>query len=69
MRRLFLAAKLFGHLAEVLGQPAILGEVGLSLSVAGVAVVDARTYSAIVMMVILTTLVTPPALKWRFGAA
>ena len=46
----------------------IFANIGLSLSVAGVAVVDARTYSAIVMMVILTTLVTPPALKWRFGA-
>lgn len=46
----------------------IFANIGLGLSVAGVAVLDARTYSAIVMMVILTTLVTPPALKWRFGA-
>jgi len=46
----------------------IFANIGLGLSIAGQPVLDARLYSAIVMMVILTTLVTPPALKWRFGA-
>jgi Kef-type K+ transport system membrane component KefB len=45
----------------------IFANVGLGLSLFGRPVIDARTYAAIVMMVILTTLVTPPALKWRFG--
>lgn len=45
----------------------VFANVGLGLHIGGVAVVDSRTYAAIVMMVILTTLVTPPALKWRFG--
>lgn len=46
----------------------IFANLGLGVSVAGRPVVDANTYSAIVMMVILTTLMTPPALKWRFGS-
>jgi hypothetical protein len=29
--------------------------------------VDAAIYSAIVIMVVVTTLVTPPALKWSFA--
>jgi Kef-type K+ transport system membrane component KefB len=45
----------------------VFANLGLGLSVAGITLVDGRTYSAIVMMVILTSLVTPPALKWRFG--
>jgi hypothetical protein len=31
---------------------------------ARVAVVDASTFGAVVIMVLVTTLVTPPALKW-----
>jgi Kef-type K+ transport system membrane component KefB len=46
----------------------IFANVGLGLSVASQPVLDPTLYSAIVMMVILTTLVTPPALKWRFGS-
>lgn len=46
----------------------IFANLGLGLSVVGRPVVDASLYSAIVMMVILTTLLTPPALKWRFGS-
>lgn len=42
----------------------IFANIGLSLSVKGERVVDAATYSAVVVMVIVTTLVTPPALKW-----
>jgi Kef-type K+ transport system membrane component KefB len=30
-------------------------------------IIDAATYSAVVMMVMLTTLVTPPLLKWSLG--
>ena len=46
----------------------IFANLGLGISVAGRPIVDPSTYSAIVMMVILTTLMTPPALKWRFGS-
>ena len=46
----------------------IFANLGLGVSVLGRPVVDASTYSAIVMMVVLTTLMTPPALKWRFAS-
>jgi Kef-type K+ transport system membrane component KefB len=45
----------------------IFANIGLMLSVGEHPLLDATTYSAIVAMVILTTLVTPPALKWSFG--
>ncbi len=45
----------------------IFANIGLSLSVAGHAVIDQRLYAAIVMMVITTTLVTPPALSWSMA--
>jgi hypothetical protein len=35
--------------------------------VAGRAVIDRTVFSAIVVMVILTTIITPAALKWSFG--
>jgi Kef-type K+ transport system membrane component KefB len=53
----------------------IFANVGLGLSIGGERIVDLATYSAVVVMVIVTTLVTPPALKWslsrggRVGAA
>ena len=45
------------------------GEVGLIFASIGKAlnVVDDATYSAIVIMVIVTTLITPPAMKWTLG--
>jgi Kef-type K+ transport system membrane component KefB len=43
----------------------IFANAGLSLSVAGKPVISADTFSALVVMVIATTLVTPPALAWR----
>ncbi len=50
------------------------GEVGLifaaegaKLKVEGEPVVNAGTYSAVVVMVMLTTMVTPPLLKWAMG--
>ena len=45
----------------------IFANIGLGLVVAGERIVDAATFSAIVVMVIVTTIVTPPALKWSLG--
>ena len=45
----------------------IFANIGLGLVVAGERIVDAATFSAIVVMVIVTTMVTPPALKWSLG--
>ena len=42
----------------------IFANIGLGLTIGGVAVIDRSTYSAVVLMVIVTTLVTPPALRW-----
>ncbi len=42
----------------------IFANVGLGLTVSGERVVDQPIFSAVVIMVIVTTLVTPPALKW-----
>lgn len=45
----------------------IFANVGLSLMIAGKSVVSNETYSAIIVMVILTTMVTPPLLKWSLS--
>jgi Kef-type K+ transport system membrane component KefB len=45
----------------------IFANIGLTLVVRGEHVVDAATYTAVVIMVMLTTLITPPALKWSLG--
>ena len=45
----------------------IFANIGLSLTVAGERIVDGAEFSAIVVMVIVTTLVTPPALKWSLS--
>jgi len=45
----------------------IFANVGLGLSVAGRPVLDQSVFSAIVVVVILTTIATPPALKWSLG--
>ena len=42
----------------------IFANIGLSLTVRGERIVDPAVFSAIVVMVIVTTIVTPPALKW-----
>lgn len=42
----------------------IFANIGLGLTVGGERIVDAGIFSAIVIMVILTTLLTPPALAW-----
>lgn len=45
----------------------IFANIGLGLSVGGRAVLDRNTFSAVVVMVILTTLLTPFALKASLG--
>jgi Kef-type K+ transport system membrane component KefB len=47
------------------------GEVGLIFAAVGakLGVVDPRTYGAVVIMVMVTTFVTPPALTWAFKRA
>jgi Kef-type K+ transport system membrane component KefB len=45
----------------------IFANMGLSLRLGGQPVLGADTYSAIVIVVIVTTLVTPPALRWSLG--
>jgi Kef-type K+ transport system membrane component KefB len=44
----------------------IFGAIGMGLHVGGKPIIDQTTYSAVVIMVIVTTLVTPPALAWAF---
>jgi Kef-type K+ transport system membrane component KefB len=45
----------------------IFANIGLGLTLNGSPVVDGAVFSAIVMMVIATTMVTPPALKWSLS--
>jgi len=45
----------------------IFASIGLTLVVHGEHIIDAATYSAVVIMVMVTTLITPPALKWSLG--
>jgi Kef-type K+ transport system membrane component KefB len=42
----------------------IFANVGLALAIGGERIVDASTFSAVVVMVIVTTMAAPPALKW-----
>jgi len=43
----------------------IFASIGATLTIAGERVIDAAVYSAVVMMIALTTLMTPPLLVWR----
>ena len=45
----------------------IFASIGAALMVGGERVVDTSVYSAVVIMVIVTTMVTPPLLKWGLG--
>jgi Kef-type K+ transport system membrane component KefB len=45
----------------------VFAALGLSYTVGALPLLDQRGYTAIVTVVVLTTLVTPPALKWSFG--
>lgn len=47
----------------------IFANIGLALTIKGERVIDAATYSAVVVMVIATTMITPPALKWSLSRA
>jgi Kef-type K+ transport system membrane component KefB len=47
----------------------IFANIGLGLSVAGEPIVDAHIFTAVVIMVMITTLVTPPALTWSIRRA
>jgi len=47
----------------------IFANMGLALMVAGTPVINQSVFSAVVMMVIATTMITPPALKWSFQRA
>ena len=47
----------------------IFANVGAGLMLDGVPVIGPATFSAVVVMVIVTTLVTPPALKWSLERA
>ena len=47
----------------------IFANMGTALVLAGTPIITPPLYSAIVVMVIVTTLVTPPALKWSLGRA
>ncbi len=47
----------------------IFANIGLGLAVAAERVVDEALYAAVVMMVLVTTMITPPALKWSLGRA
>ena len=42
----------------------IFANIGLTLLVAGERIVDQSVFSAVVVMIIVTTMITPPALKW-----
>jgi Kef-type K+ transport system membrane component KefB len=45
----------------------IFASMGISLRLGGESVIGPAEYSAVVIMVIVTTLVTPPALKWSLA--
>jgi len=44
----------------------IFAGIGLSLAVKGERILDDATFSAILIMVMVTTIVTPPLLQWSF---
>jgi Kef-type K+ transport system membrane component KefB len=46
----------------------IFAGIGLTMSIGGHPVVSTAIYSGVVIMVMITTFVTPPLLKWRFAA-
>lgn len=45
----------------------IFANIGLGLRVGGQSVIEGATFSAVVVMVIVTTMITPPALKWSLS--
>jgi Kef-type K+ transport system membrane component KefB len=47
----------------------IFANIGAAMTLNGKPVIDGPTFSAVVVMVIVTTMFTPPALKWSMGRA
>lgn len=47
----------------------IFANIGLGLTLAGERILSESIFSAVVLMVIVTTLITPPALKWSIARA
>ena len=45
----------------------VFANVGLALTVAGQPIVNEVCFAAVMVMVVVTTLVTPPALKWSLN--
>ena len=45
----------------------IFANMGVALAVVGERIVTSETFAAVVVMVVVTTLVTPPAIRWRLG--
>lgn len=45
----------------------VFANIGLTLSLRGEPIIDTAIFSAVVIMVIVTTMVTPPALKWSLS--
>lgn len=45
----------------------IFASIGMTLSIAGAPIIDQAIFSAVVIMVIVTTMATPPALQWSLG--
>jgi Kef-type K+ transport system membrane component KefB len=45
----------------------IFANIGLGLTLMGERIISASTYSAVVVMVIVTTMLAPPGLKWSLG--
>ena len=45
----------------------IFANVGLTLSLHGRPILDQSTFAAVLVMVVVTTMVTPPALKWSLS--
>jgi Kef-type K+ transport system membrane component KefB len=45
----------------------IFANIGMALTIGSERIIDQSTYSAVVVMVIVTTMVTPPLLKWSIG--
>jgi len=45
----------------------IFANIGLALTIGGERIISDSTFSAVVVMVIVTTMITPPALKWSMA--
>jgi Kef-type K+ transport system membrane component KefB len=45
----------------------IFANIGVALTVAGERIVTSETFAAVVVMVVITTLLTPLALRWRLA--